>query len=102
MVWGLAVCGIILNSIHFHRYAPISVVLYLGLGWLGLVTVFPLRDALAFGGLTWLFVGGIAYSVGIIFLLCSKFPLNHGIWHLFVLIGSLCHYLAVLFYVIPI
>ena len=51
MVWGLAVCGIILNSIHFHRYAPISVVLYLGLGWLGLVTVFPLRDALALGGL---------------------------------------------------
>jgi hemolysin III len=52
VVWGLAVGGIILNTIHFHRYPSISVVLYLGLGWLGLVTVFPLQDTLPLGGLT--------------------------------------------------
>jgi hemolysin III len=102
VVWGLAVGGIILNTIHFHRYASISVVLYLGLGWLGLVTVFPLNDTLALGGLMWLITGGIAYSIGTIFLSWSKLPQNHGIWHIFVLMGSLCHYFAVLFYVVPI
>ena len=101
MVWGLAVGGLILNTIRFHRYTSISVVLYLGLGWLGLITVFPLKDNLALGGLTWLLAGGIAYSVGVIFLSWRKLPLNHGIWHIFVLIGSLCHYFAVLFYVVP-
>jgi hemolysin III len=102
VVWGLAVGGIILNTIHFHRYGSVSVVLYLSLGWLGLVTIFPLKDSLALGGLTWLIIGGTAYSAGVIFLLWSKLPLNHGIWHIFVLVGSLCHYFAVLFYVLPI
>jgi hemolysin III len=101
MVWGLAAGGIILNTIHIHRYPSISVVLYLGLGWLGLVTVFPLQDTLPLGGLMWLLTGGIAYSVGIIFLWWRKLPLSHGIWHIFVLMGSLCHYFAVLFYVVP-
>ena len=101
VVWGLAVGGIILNTIHFHRYPSISVVLYLGLGWLGLVTVFPLQDTLPLGGLTLLLTGGIAYSVGVIFLLWRKLHLNHAIWHIFVLIGSLCHYFTVLFYVVP-
>jgi hemolysin III len=101
VVWGLAVGGIILNTIHFHRYGSMSVLLYLGLGRLGLVTIFPLKDSLALGGLMWLFIGGTAYSAGIIFLSWSKLPLNHGIWHIFVLMGSLCHYFAVLFYVLP-
>ena len=102
VVWGLAVVGIIMNTIHLHRYASLPVVLYLGLGWLGLVSIFPLKDSLALGGLTWLVLGGTAYSVGVIFLFWSKLPLNHGIWHTFVLMGSLCHYFAVLFYVLPI
>lgn len=102
VVWGLAVVGIILNTIHFHRYASLSVILYLGLGWLGLVTIFPLIDALALGGFMWLVAGGVAYSVGIVFLAWREVPLNHGIWHIFVLLGSLCHYFAVLFYVVPI
>ncbi len=101
IVWALAVVGIILNSFHFHRHAAITITLYLGLGWLGLVSIFPLKNALASEGLTWLIAGGIAYSVGIIFLSWRKLPFNHGIWHLFVLIGSLCHYFAVLFYVLP-
>ena len=102
VVWGLAAVGIILNTFRFHRHTSISVALYLGLGWLGLVSIFPLKDALALGGLTWLVAGGIAYSVGIIFLSWRNLPFNHGIWHIFVLIGSLCHYFAVLFYVLPI
>jgi hemolysin III len=101
IVWFLAVAGIILNTFRFHRHAWISIALYLGLGWLGLVSIFPLKDALAPGGLTWLVMGGIAYSVGVVFLSWRKLPLNHGIWHVLVLIGGLCHYLAVLFYVLP-
>ncbi|HEU0022409.1 MAG TPA: hemolysin III family protein [Dehalococcoidia bacterium] len=101
VVWILAILGIILNTTRFHRHASVSVALYLGLGWLGLVSIFPLKDALAPGGLIWLFSGGIAYSVGVVFLSWRKLPLNHGIWHVFVLIGSLFHYFAVLFYVLP-
>jgi hemolysin III len=101
VVWGLAAVGIILNTAHFHRYASISIALYLGLGWLGLVSVFPLMGTLALGGLMWLLGGGIAYSLGVIFLSWRKLPLNHGIWHIFVLMGSLCHYFAVLFNVVP-
>ena len=102
IVWGLAIGGIILNTLRFHRHASISVALYLGLGWLGLVSIFPLMDALTLSGLTWLIAGGIAYSVGVMFLAWRELPLHHGIWHIFVLIGSLCHYFAVLFYVVPI
>jgi hemolysin III len=71
------------------------------LGWLGLVTIFPLKDTLAWGGLTWLLTGGIAYSIGVIFLSWDKLRLNHAIWHIFVLIGSICHFFGVLFYVVP-
>ena len=102
LVWGLAVVGIILNTFHFHRRAPISIALYLGLGWLGLVSIIPLKDSLALRGLTWLLAGGIAYSVGVVFLSWRKLPLHHGIWHVFVLIGGFCHYLAVLFYILAI
>jgi hemolysin III len=105
LVWLLALAGIILNTFHFRRHvdrhASLLVALYLGLGWLGLVSLFPLKDSLALGGLTWLVLGGIAYSVGVAFLSWRRLPLNHAIWHVFVLAGSLCHYFAVLFYVLP-
>jgi hemolysin III len=65
-----------------------------------LVSIFPLKDTFPLGGLMWLLAGGIAYSFGTIFLSWGKLPMNHGVWHVFVLIGSSCHYLTVLFYVV--
>ncbi|MCM2265457.1 MAG: hemolysin III family protein, partial [Desulfuromonadales bacterium] len=61
----------------------------------GLLTMVPP------GGVAWLFAGGVAYTVGILFYAIDRIPYNHAIWHLFVIAGSTCHYLAVLWYVVP-
>jgi hemolysin III len=101
VVWGLAISGILLNTLYFHRSSAISILLYLGLGWLSLVALIPLKESIPLGGLLWLVAGGIAYSAGVVFLARSDMPYSHGVWHLFVLAGSTCHYLAVFFYVLP-
>ena len=101
VVWGLSITGIILNTLYFHRFAAFSNLFYLGMGWLCLIAIVPLKDSLAVGGLVWLSLGGVAYTIGIIFLSWNKIPFTHGVWHLSVLVGSACHYFAVLFYVIP-
>jgi hemolysin III len=71
------------------------------MGWLAVFAVKPLLDALPAGGFAWLLAGGIVYTVGALFYLIKKLPYNHAIWHLFVLGGSTCHYVAVLLYVVP-
>jgi hemolysin III len=71
------------------------------MGWLAVFAVKPLIDALPAGGFAWLLAGGIVYTVGALFYLLKKLPYNHAIWHLFVLGGSTCHYVAVLLYVVP-
>ena len=101
VVWGLAVTGVILNTLYFHRFPAISNLFYLGIGWLCLIAIVPLRDSLPSGGLAWLLLGGVAYTIGIVFLSWIKIPFNHAVWHLSVLAGSICHYFAVLFYVLP-
>jgi hemolysin III len=100
-VWGLAISGAIFKSFMTHRLAFLAPVFYLGLGWLivvdleGLLTMVPLR------GVKWLLAGGLFYTVGIIFYAIDRIPYNHAIWHGFVMAGSFCHYLAVLWYVLP-
>ena len=101
VVWGLAVTGVILNTLYFHRFPAISNLFYLGIGWLSLTAIVPLRDSLPLGGLVWLLSGGVAYTIGIIFLSWRRIPFNHAVWHVSVLAGSICHYFAVLFYVLP-
>jgi len=101
VVWGLSVAGIILSRLYVHRSPAISNLVFLGLGWLSLIAIVPLKDNLPLGGLLWLLSGGVAYTVGVIFLSQNRIPFNHGIWHVSVLAGSICHYFAVLFYVLP-
>ena len=101
VVWGFALTGIILNTLYIHSFPAISNMLYLGIGWLSLIAIVPLRDSLPLGGLVWLLLGGVAYTIGIIFLSWRRIPFNHAVWHVFVLAGSICHYFAVLFYVLP-
>lgn len=101
VVWGLALAGVLLNTLYFRRWAAISILLYLGLGWLSLIAIIPLANSLPAGGLLWLLAGGAAYTAGVYFLARSRIPFNHGVWHLFVIAGSACHYLAVLLYVLP-
>ncbi len=101
VVWGLSVAGIILSRLYIHRSPAISNLVFLGLGWLCLIAIVPLKDNLPLGGLLWLLSGGVAYTLGIISLSRNRISFNHGIWHVSVLAGSICHYFAVLFYVLP-
>jgi len=71
------------------------------MGWVAVVAIKPLLEALPSGGFAWLLAGGIVYTVGALFYLIKKLPYTHAIWHLFVLGGSTCHYVAVLLYVVP-
>ncbi len=99
-VWGLAVLGMA-QEIWLARGARIlSVVIYLLMGWLALVAVLPLLAALTPAGFAWLAAGGVFYTVGIAFYATDhKLRHGHGVWHLFVLAGSACHFVTVLFYV---
>ena len=101
LVWGLAVSGIISNTLYLQRFPAISNLVYLGMGWLCLIAIVPLKDTLPVGGLGLLLSGGLVYSLGVVSLSWNKIPFNHGVWHVSVLGGSICHYFAVLFYVLP-
>ena len=101
VVWGLALLGIILKVFLVRRFKLISTLAYLGLGWLGIIAIVPLHRNLPPGGLVWLAAGGAAYSIGTIFFAWKRIPFSHTVWHLFVLTGSICHYFAVMFYVLP-
>ncbi len=99
-VWTLAIVGI-LQEIWFAKGARVlSLVIYLLMGWLALVAVLPLWEALTPSGFAWLAAGGLFYTVGIIFYVADqRIRHGHGLWHLFVLGGSSCHFFTVLFFV---
>jgi len=101
LIWGLAVFGIVVDSLHnkdARRFLPVAI--YIVMGWLVLIAFKPLTAALPHAGVLWLVAGGLFYTLGIVFYaLDKKLRHAHGIWHLFVLAGSICHYLAIFFYV---
>jgi hemolysin III len=101
VVWGLAVAGII-QELWFAKGARIaSLVLYLLMGWVAIVAVVPLIDALSWQGFAWLIAGGAVYTAGVVFYFFDeRFRHFHGIWHLFVLAGSAIHYTAIVLYVL--
>ena len=101
IVWALAVIGIGLKFKFAGRFRVISTLIYLGMGWLVVVVAKPLIIALPPAGLIWLAAGGACYSFGTIFYLAKRLPYHHAVWHLFVLGGSICHWIAVFFYVVP-
>lgn len=100
-VWGLAAVGIVIEIAFPRRWPVLSLVLYIAMGWVVVVAVKPLLTALAPGGLVLLLLGGIAYTAGIGFYVWHRLPYNHAVWHLFVLAGTVLHFFAVLFYVVP-
>jgi hemolysin III len=97
IVWTLALVGVA-KDVFFHgRYRAVSIFLYLLMGWLVLAAFAPLQRALPSPGITLLAAGGVVYTVGVIFFALSKRVVHmHGVWHLFVIGGSTCHYFAVL------
>jgi hemolysin III len=101
IIWGLAVAGIILKLFFVGRFELLSTITYVLMAWLALICLRPLIAAVPSGGVAWLFAGGLAYTSGVAFFLWDYLPFNHAIWHLFVLAGSVCHFLAVWLYVLP-
>ena len=101
IVWTLAIAGIIFKSFAVGRFAAASTVVYLFQGWVVVFAARPLIHAIGPQGLLWLGAGGAAYTLGIIFFAMDRIPYFHAAWHLFVLAGSIAHYFAILFYVIP-
>ncbi|ROL68117.1 hemolysin III [Pseudomonas protegens] len=101
IVWGLALIGILQEIKPRSEARILSIVIYAVMGWIVLVAVKPLLAALGPAGFAWLASGGVLYTVGIIFFaLDSRLRHAHGIWHLFVIAGSLLHFIAILFYVL--
>jgi len=99
--WGLALAGIVFKSFAVGRFEIASALVYLAQGWFVVVAVVPLVHSLGWHGLLWLGAGGMAYTLGIIFFALDRLRYFHALWHLFVLAGSVAHYIAILFYVIP-
>jgi hemolysin III len=101
IIWGLAIVGIIVDGLHKEGSRTIQMIIYLLMGWLILVALYPLIEALPAGGLLLLALGGVFYTSGIIFYaIDERMKHAHGIWHLFVLAGSISHFLAMLLYVL--
>lgn len=97
--WGLALVGIILKLFYTGRYSVISTIVYVLMGWVIILAIKPLINNLASNGLFWLFLGGVAYTLGAILYSIKQIKFNHAIFHTLVLIGSICHFIAVYFYV---
>ena len=102
VVWGLATVGVTLKLFFVDRFEGLSVSIYVLMGWMVLVAARQLFAAVPTGGIIWLFAGGIAYTGGVIFFLWDHLPFNHAIWHLFVIAGSVFHFIAIWFYVLPV
>ena len=100
IIWGLAALGIALEALPQGGNRVLSVVVYVLMGWLVLVALEPLLKALPMTGFWWLLLGGLFYTGGLVFYFFDeKVRHFHGVWHLFVLAGSVCHYLTILFFV---
>jgi hemolysin III len=101
VIWTLALAGIILKLVWGHRLKALRVIIYLVMGWLALIVAGPLTVSLPTEALNLLIAGGVVYTLGVVFYLSKRIPFNHAIWHLFVIGGSACHFLAVYLGVLP-
>jgi hemolysin III len=102
LLWVAALYGVT-SKIRSVEQAPLrSTLLYIGMGWIGLLAIKPMFDVMPGGCLAWILAGGVMYTAGVIFYLWERLPFNHAIWHLFVTCGSVCHFVVILRYVAPV
>ena len=92
--------GIAAKAVFGARWPILSTALYIGMGWTVVIAVKPLVEHVPPAGIAWLVAGGLAYTGGVVFYAWTKLRYSHAIWHLFVLAGSVCHYIAVVLYVV--
>lgn len=100
LAWGLAAAGIVFKILTAGRFAILSTVAYVLMGWLCIVALKPMFVLLSPGALALLGAGGVLYTAGIVFYHSKRVPYSHAVWHLFVVAGSVCHYLAIALYVL--
>ncbi|RMH00698.1 MAG: hemolysin III family protein [Chloroflexi bacterium] len=98
VVWGLAILGVVYKIVMIHKFERLSTAVYVLMGWMGVVAFREALAALPTYVLVWIAAGGVFYTIGVIFYAWRRLPYNHAIWHLFVVAGSVCHYVAVLGY----
>lgn len=96
LIWGLAIMGIVIRSIYLTRFRKLMVWIYLAMGWMFLIAVVPIIKNLPASSIAFLFIGGGCYSAGIIFYIWRQLKYAHGVWHLFVMAGSIMHFFSVL------
>ena len=100
VVWGAAILGIVLNSIDLEKFRKPSVACYIAMGWVIIFAIRPLLHVMNTLSLWLLVIGGVFYTVGVIFYAIKKVRYFHSIWHIFTLFGSLCHYFSILFTIV--
>lgn len=100
-VWIAAITGTVLNGVDLGRFKKASLVLYILMGWAAVVDFVPIIKGLGASGFMLLLIGGLFYTGGIVFYKMKQTRFMHGVWHLFVVAGSVFHYFCILFYVLP-
>ena len=100
VTWGIAILGVVFKLFYAGRFDKISTIAYVAMGWVIVLAIKPLVSNLPIEGLYWLLAGGISYTIGAILYSIEKIKFNHAIFHIFVLIGSFSHFMAIYFYVI--
>lgn len=101
LVWTLALAGVAMKAFGGVRLHKLSMAAYLGMGWLIVIAIAPLMERMPPAGLAWLVAGGLAYTGGVVFYALDRYRYCHFVWHLFVLTGTCCHFVAVMLYASP-
>ncbi|HNX37917.1 MAG TPA: hemolysin III family protein [Candidatus Cloacimonadota bacterium] len=96
VVWALAILGINMKIFAMGKFKLFSTLIYVLMGWMVLIAINPIKEATNPAFLRWMLIGGISYTLGVVFYAWKKLPYHHPIWHLFVLGGSICHFFAML------
>ena len=94
-IWSLAIGGILFKTLFIHKFKKLSLVLYLAMGWLCVTVMGDLTAAISELGFNLLILGGLFYTLGVVFYVGKRIPFNHAIWHLFVLGGAMSHFLCI-------
>lgn len=100
--WGFALCGIILKIFFTGRFTLLSILMYVCMGWIIIFAIKPLLERFPPEGFYWVLAGGLAYTLGALLYAIKKIKFNHALFHIFVVLGSFLHFVAVFFYVLPV
>lgn len=100
-IWALVILGFVFKFSPLRKSKKLSLSLYALMGWLVVIAVKPMVASLSSEALWYIALGGLAYTIGIVFYANKRIPFNHAIWHLWVLAGSILHFLAIFWYVLP-